>query len=411
MSKKKPQKNKYEIPQDYTIVDILSGQSKLFTDTGNPLYMDDNFYTNAHYDYMSRVSQGLKKGPVCMMPNCINKPIKYSHTIPESILRKISDNTGHLYYPKHICSSYNYEIDSIGVAHASTFSGFCSTHEQKFAFEKEGNLHDESIGLQNYRVLCRDLFLLQNVKARHEFMLEKYNQELLEYHRTLLNNIKQSGEITYVADENSKNMTKNIETVDAEITYIRNNFYDTYFSCIVNDDDTISTMVLEMPYKLPIALAGRSNFACKNDSGAISIFTVVLSVFPSDSSTHLILSYKSEDQNKFTKIIRGYDTLSILDFIESWMIYGTDHWYISPDYWNNLGSGLKNRILNDLLIIGYTPSKELDYSIFSKIREVKINEYEEELKTNKNPEIQKYIQAIVAKEKKKLENNITLGIV
>lgn len=235
-------------------------------------------------------------------------------------------------------------------------------------------------------------------------MLEKYNQELLEYHRTLLNNINHSGEITYVADENSQNMTKNIETVDAEINYIRNNFYDAYFSCIVNDDDTISTMVLEMPYKLPVALAGRSNFACKNDSGVISIFTVVLSIFPSDSSTYLILSYKSEDQNNFVEIIKGYDALTILGFIESWMIYGTDYWYISPDYWNSLGSGLKNRILNDLLITEYTPSKELDYSIFSKIREVKINEYEDELKKNKNPEIRKRIKAILEKEKKKLEN-------
>ena len=118
----------------------------------------------------------------------------------------------------------------------------------------------------------------------------------MEYHRTLLNNIKHSGEITYVADENSQNMTKDIETIDAEITHIHNNFYDTHFNCIVNDDDTISTMVLEAPYKLPVVLAGRSNFACKNDSGDISIFTVVLSVFPSDSSTHLILSYKSEEK-------------------------------------------------------------------------------------------------------------------
>lgn len=408
MSKKKPVKNKYEIPEDYTIVDILSGQSKLFTDTGKPLYMDDNFYTNAYYDYTSRVSQGLKKGSICMMPNCTNKPIRYSHTIPESILRNISDNTGHLYYPRHIRSTNNYEIDSIGVAHASTFSGFCSTHEQKFTFEKEGNVHDESIGLQNYRVLCRDLFFWQNVKARHEFMLKKYNQELLEYHRTLLNNINHSGEITYVADENSQNMTKNIETADAEITHIRNNFYDAYFNCIVNDDDTISTMVLEMPYKLPIALAGRSNFACKDDSGVISIFTVVLSVFPSDSSTHLIFSYKSEDKNNFAGIIKDYDAFTILSFIESWMIYGTDYWYISPDYWNNLESGLKNRILNDLLITEYTPSKELNYSIFSKIREVKINEYEDELKTNKNPEIRKHIKAVLTKEKKKLENSITL---
>lgn len=248
-------------------------------------------------------------------------------------------------------------------------------------------------------------FFLQNVKSKHEAMLKKYNDGLLEYHRKLVDNIKHTCDIKCVTDENSKRMEENIQVLKDELTFIHENFFDVYSCCIESDYDSISTIIIEISYKLPIALAGRSNFAYMSENGNPTVFTVVLSVLPDNDKTYLIFSCKSEDTTNLIAIIKDFNDLTILGFIESWMIYGTDYWLISPDYWDNLSEQLKNRVLEDLLIKENYPTKELEYSIFSDIRKKKIIEFKESLQKNEDIELQKEITMIIEKEEKKLQFN------
>ncbi|MCK5163449.1 MAG: hypothetical protein KAQ72_07015 [Desulfobacula sp.] len=56
-------------------------------------------------------------------------------------------------------------------------------------------------------------------------------------------------------------------------------------------------------------------------------------------------------------------------FIESWMIFGTDYWFISPAEWDTYSEKKKNKILKDLLLVDFFPDKKLNYTIFDNVRE------------------------------------------
>jgi len=36
--------------------------------------------------------------------------------------------------------------------------------------------------------------------------------------------------------------------------------------------------------------------------------------------------------------------MDVVDFIESWMIYGTDDWFINPNEWNSYTKTKQNKI-------------------------------------------------------------------
>lgn len=360
-----------EEKRKYTICDILAPNSDLFDETGKPLFMNESYFKQKSYDFLSKMRKSEKNGQKCMMPDCNKKPIKYSHTIPEkAVLRKISDSTGHVLFPKYLTQGRRYKMEPIGVNIASTFSGFCSEHENIFSgFESKGDFSDESIGMQNFRVLCRDMFYIQNRKKKLENVLCGYKNELLKYHEDLMQNIHAKQKITYVGDENTKHMEECIKVLDGEINLLYEDIYDDFVKDL-SGVEKIECLVLDIPFKLPIAFAGRSRFGIKNAQKE-TLFSVVLSILPSDDSTALCFSIPTKNKDNFLYILCQYDDMvSLLSFIESWIIYGSDYWFIEPKYWDAMSHQKQQKILDDLLIKEYFPTNELQYSIFDDVSQL-----------------------------------------
>lgn len=386
-----------------SIHDVLSPDSPYFDELGKPVYMNDTYYKKVNYDFISKVSIGKKNGCKCIMPNCNKKPIKKSHTISEkAVLKKVSNEKGKLLYPKYISIDKKYILESIGTHIASTFSGFCIEHERMFeGFEKNGNLHDQSILLQNFRVVCRDLFFFQNHKKYLDKELERYCRELLNYHTDLLKKTKSSGNIISVEDEISKHIKGSIEFLNSEINLLKSDIFDAFVKDIQGcEDANILTMKINFPLKFPICFGGRSLFGIVENENKI-FFNIVLSILPSDDETVICFTTNIKNKEYFASIFANYqDLLSLLSFLESWMIYGSDYWFINPGYWNDMKKEKQERILNDLLHTDCLPTLELEYSIFDDIRKELLEaiEYCEDVKENRE-----VIELLVFKEREKLD--------
>lgn len=102
-----------------------------------------------------------KKVRNCIFPGCKNSCIPKSHTIQRASLQLISES-------QHLLTPGSKEgktiITSVGINEASTFPGFCQTHEEIFK-EFEKNISFDSNGsyqLQIYRTLCREIIVKES---------------------------------------------------------------------------------------------------------------------------------------------------------------------------------------------------------------------------------------------------------
>ncbi|NEZ42641.1 hypothetical protein [Paenibacillus alvei] len=351
--------------------DIFDPKSKYFNHTGKPLYMDGNYYTQLHYKFVNERAASRKKGKKCMYPNCNKKPIK-SHTIPEAKALKVISENDHILYPLFNDSTAEYKMKKDGTGQTSIFPGFCEEHEDLFkGFECTGNFQDDSIVLQNFRVICRDLYFFKSIRRLLQENLNRYRNELNKYHNDLVgrSNIKKSFKLQMINDENTEHMEKSIEFLNKEITDIVTDFYNPFTA---QGDFSITSVSAIILGELPVCFAGRSSFEVKNiETGEIEGIQVALTVLPYNGQTFLTFTTKIEYQESFMAIISNYNSnIEMLSFIESWMIYGSDYWYIKPSYWENFVEAKKERILEDLKINNVYPVKKLEYSIFDDIREL-----------------------------------------
>ncbi|MBE3735813.1 hypothetical protein [Vibrio parahaemolyticus] len=339
------------------------GPNELFNEYGKPLHMDEKYFINFHYGYIKDREQSLKKKVKCMYPGCNKKPI-LSHSIPKSAtLGKIADSEGYVITPKF--RGKEYTEDRISINQASVFPGFCTLHERDFdGFEKSGDYRDESIVLQNFRVICKYYNRWLSVKRSFEKSKVKYEKEIFDYyayHLDKINALRPSPiTIKKIADEVTKHIDAQLSLIDYMIAKVHNEDFYPYVMTLSGKEDLTRVMLVEIDVSLPLCIAGKSEFETDGKK-----YTVHLSLFPSDDKTTLIFSYNSEFEPCFRKEFSKYtNDEDVILFVESWMIYGTDDWFISPFEWNKYSNIKKNRILNELKIEDYYPSRRLDFRIF-----------------------------------------------
>ncbi|QEN04561.1 hypothetical protein EW093_07545 [Thiospirochaeta perfilievii] len=242
-----------------------------------------------------------------------------------------------------------------------------------FTFEKNNNFYDISIHLQNYRAILRDLFYL---KSRHKLLkkeFDRYHKELFNYHESLIKThagitIKKDIKLTSVEDPNMNDIKQKIHYIEAKILVLDNDFLSGYH--IQNDKkNMINTFIIEIDESIPVALAGQSNLQHKNKKGRKSSFPVYLSIFPSSNKTVFIYSLKNRYKNKMDELMLSVNhPLKYLSFIESWLIYGSDTWFINESYLNSFSKIKKNKILSDLYDLNKYPTDCLEYSLFDELR-------------------------------------------
>lgn len=355
---------------------VFGVDNEFFDERGKPRYMDDKYFKGLYYKYINERERSRRKKGVCALLGC-NKKCVSSHTIPEgAVLKRISKNN-EVFYPKYNSNIDAYERASVGINKASVFPGFCDDHEGLFSgFENTGDFKHPSMALQNLRVICKYYHGWKAVLKVFERTLQRYRKELEAYQNekiALLNaHLSSDVKLLSIKDENTERMEGQIAFIKLQIADIHNNDLYPYIKTIEGDGEYVSVMYIDLNVELPICLAGKSAFYSEGKK-----YVVHLSVFPHANGTFCCFSVNKDFESYFLLVLDRYeDDYEFIGFLESWMIYGTDSWYINPDKWNSLDKDKQERILSELRIEDYYPDKVLDFLIFETERESIVRESE-----------------------------------
>lgn len=348
---------------------VFGWDNEFFDETGKPKYMDANYFKNLSYKYIKEREKVRRHKGKCIMPGCDKKCVA-SHTIPEaSVLKRIA-SAGAVFYPKYNADIGAYECVSISTKKASVFPGFCDEHENWFSgFELSGDFKHPSMAIQNLRIICRYLFHWNSILKVFEQTLQNYRSSLFNYNNEKIGlvNLILDDPINLIAieDENTDRMQQQIGLIKSEIVRIKNNDLLPFIRSMEGDVDYVSIFVIDINIALPVCLAGKSDFGNDNEK-----YTVHLSIFPHANGTFCCFSINVNFKEQFLSILDKYnDDADFVRFIESWMIYGTDQWYINPEEWQSYSTLKKARILDELQITKYFPDRNLEFTVFDAARE------------------------------------------
>ena len=313
------------------LYDRLFGfNNDFFNESGRPIYMDENYFKDFHFSFISEREQARKKKGKCIIPDCDKKCVS-SHTIPESaVLRRIAHQKDVL-YPKFDAQLGLYRCKPINIGKASAFPGFCIDHEKLFSgFEINGDFEDPSIALQNLRVVYRYIFEKSSLLKVFKRRFASYKKEITDYQRERFTQakrfLKKGVTLTNVDDDITEHLKTQISKLEYMLASIHNEDLVPLIETLTGKDSSISLIAAHIDCEVPICLAGKSEFKASEGK-----YTVHLSIFPAPGKTFCCFSLPKSHEQDFRSILERYENdLEFLKFIESWMVHGTDFWYINP---------------------------------------------------------------------------------
>lgn len=355
----------------------------------------------------------LTRPRVCIYPNCKSLSVKRSHSIAKSNSLKTIADKGHLLQPvfNDFGNTFKLSMESIGINNASTFPGFCKKHKKLFQpFESQQNFNeDEFIQLQAYRAICREIVFLDiEIEIINKTINEYRNKIEDEALSLLTKNLRNKGitsepqrftfkgrdEIIY----RFQNMKNNFKS---RLIYLKNSagqiLHDFNNKIVEGERKTVSYGV-SVDYKIPISLCGYTALAYGEKSNKMLFAT---NIIPMENSTYVFCFSDREHNELFHKIVGYYfqSPLTILSFVESFMIHNCDHWFINPSYWNTFSKQKQEMILAEILNMDKLITDEFEYSIFDDIRKKVLSEYEKH-----KDELSEVDYLVINKEKNKLTN-------
>jgi hypothetical protein len=331
-------------------------------------------------DRKLHIWQASKK---CIFKGCARQSVRKSHTIQqEGSLRAICEK-GHILTPTFDPKKEGLKLSPIGVREASTFPGFCKEHESIFhEFESRHSLSEpRDFQLQIYRTICRELVLKRSLLTYFQNMRDDYlkfrQRRLFEMTEKRLSStflkkhkvsLKSFSIDKFDARENM--MDNQISTITQDIEAFQEDFYDAVCRDIESgQDEQLFAQGYHIDLQLPVCLAGRGNFFIKEDEASRNI-GVILIVLPFADSTHIFAATPQRNRYALEEYFAAFTkhALVVLTMVESWMLHGSDHWFLRPSTWNQIRPDTQRMILDSIAStennIGY-PS---EHSIFNELR-------------------------------------------
>jgi len=334
--------------------------------------------------YFERVKRGDRRWNrthVCMYPSCTSRSIKRSHTLPRSgPLERIAEN-GHVITVEFDRARGSLAAAAVGVREASTFPGFCVTHEGMFrGFEQNKELRSPiDHVLQFFRIVCREIRIresqattMRELATDHRLLLNRRGTELLK--KKLGDEFVRAhklGNLEFqTINEWHANVLSRIEDLEGRIEDYRMDFFEPLRSEIEGTDHVELTMLsFSTNVETPVCLGGRGNFYCQSPEGKRE--TIVFGqVWPSAAGTQVTLLARADHHDDLATYVNAFVTrpLGLLSLIESWMVHGTDHWFVQPSAWNALSTARQQQLFDDIMDDSRNIGSEYPFSIFDSIR-------------------------------------------
>ncbi len=349
----------------------------------------------------------------CIYPTCTKRTIKKSHSIPKSASLNIISENGHVLKPDvdEYGKELKVKINSVGINNASVFPGFCEEHEKLFSiYENDAKIDTyKKVLLQSYRAICREIvvrknesFVLNQQYREYEKVVEreslKYVSGLLKNHIELdkIKGIKING-----GDKLLLSFEKMIKYINKSLVLLEE-YSDTIISEITNDTKSsdIIFSALTIDYILPIALCGFANSELQIN-GSHTEFLLIMNIVPTNKETYIVCATNKKNKKIFDEYIKFHyqHHLSILNMVESFMIFGSDHWFIRPSKWHTLPDDRKEILLADILQSKESFLEMYPLSIFDEARKTFIDIFLRNTKDRKLTNIEK---DFISREKTKL---------
>ncbi|MGF0471628.1 hypothetical protein ACQQ6W_18745 [Lysinibacillus fusiformis] len=352
----------------------------IFKDLENKMYeanlIDDKNLKKLKFESVNSLYKELKKEKKCIFPNCKSRSIKKSHTIQKSGSLNVIAENSHLLHPyfDDFADEMTFIMKQIGIGEASTFPGFCKQHESIFSvFEEKKDIDTISEGvLQAYRSLCRELVIRKIELKNSQKAVLKYKSERNRQAKLLVESkIHQELRNVEIEHDNFRIKAANIVKIKLteKITFLEK-MHENFIDAIDNNGiNNIFLQALKVDFSFPVAIAGLGylNILEKNDERQV---VCLLNVIPFETSTVLILAGELHNEDilmeQFKKL--NNNPFHILNFIESFMMHGTDEWYIKPSIWNEMVQGKQDYLLKYLFTTKKAFIEPLEFSIFDDVR-------------------------------------------
>lgn len=337
-------------------------------ETGELIFGDEKTSNRIKHDSYERTEKAFKKQGICVYKDCTNKSIKRSHTIPMSKALKIISEHNHLYHIDLNIKNEKFPIKmtKIGLKEATVFPGFCKKHELLFAdFENKGEFENiNQIYKQVYRSVCRDIAFHKNELENINIDYDNYIKIREEKSKEYINNI-----LTHNNVINSKlvdNIQINME--DYQTSYLsaqkknekriltRLFKFKQILERAVEEEGEIyglcsKNIIIEDGY-LPVALSGFSTLRIRDKQNKDRMIYCLINIIPISEKTLISLIYEEEDYDIMNPFVEKsfQNNISILNMVESFMLHGSDGWYIKPSIWEDIPDKRKESILKDFLL-------------------------------------------------------------
>jgi len=375
------------------------------------IFHDESERAAHHYRFVNESRRSWSDIGQCTVSSCGNRSVQRSHTVPLSMSLATIAEDGHLVAPEFDHESGHLKIAKVGIRRASTFPGFCTEHESLFGgFEREGQVVAErDVILQAYRAACRERYRLAHhldhvrrmVADYQEFrdrrLLEKLQGKLGPFDDVQVKRFSMPRDPLIDAGEPFVNGLRSHLTMldDAIIP----GFEKELFDLPVNGD--VYILQSKLGLQVPVAMSGATSFEITVSRCAHPVL-VLLNVVPTDDDTIILLAGLGADRKYIEQYVHRWSRsrLEWLSMIESWMVSGSDQWYLSSSAWERLSSPRQRAILDAILRSKDGIWTEYQSSILDTVREKLLAALvDEQIDT---PECNQ----LIAKEQAKLEDHV-----
>jgi len=342
--------------------------------------LTENLRKSLFFNHVSNSLKLYRSNHDCIYLNCTKKSIKNSHTISKKLFLATIEENGHVLRPKFDTNTNSFILDKIGINLASTFPGFCTNHEKLFQdFEEKDQFNTpEHFNLQLYRTICREYFikkyqqriysqlLISYKEFRNNALLEKYRKDnfikFLESKGLQFKGLKYS-----MPDTFEKLITKELNYLNKEID-IMHVYYQKGTDLLEGKDDFWGK-AYSLDIQIPVCLSGRANFKV-NDNGKEKNIIVFINVLPQKINTTINICGLNKDEDYIKLYLNSAltDGISFLTMIETWMVRGTDHWFIKPSIWQKISRKSQKTILQDFRDLSYNIGTPYLITIFQDLK-------------------------------------------
>ncbi len=368
-SKKRPLIRYFSGIDDHPFVLTIDDWIKEGQSANDPLFATRRARDGFLFNHKNVARKKWRTSGRCMFPVCSHASIPRSHAISRAGPLSIVAERGHVVTPR-VFNFDDLRFVEMGIGDAATFPGFCRIHEEEFSeFEAQKDLTNKRDWLlQFFRTVCWEVRILEYARDRLKRLLVSTEKLLRDSAaRYMLDELGIEVNVTSVngIDWRQSIMEGEIARLENLIAEYERDFLGPLRSIVIGGDADLCVLAAESPFQIPVCLAGRGNFHVATIEGPATV-VVFLLVLPTVRGTKLALLSRAADEEAVHLYVDLFTTapLDFVRMVESWMLHGTDHWFLRPSVWHGLSHERQQLLIEEFKDYSLSIGQPSKVSIF-----------------------------------------------